>query len=124
MAGASEGMRRRAMGAYLRHLRQESGLSLDEVWVRSGVVPDTTERVEAGLKDISLVDADALGYLFRITTDALLHETDRLVELWTHGIPIDIPSPWDSDEPPRPQPRRPRARGKGGAGSSGPSPER
>lgn len=77
MASASPTVRRRELGARLRALRLDSGLTAEDVAARMEVSPAKISRIETGARGVSVADVRYLCDLYRVSTE----ERDRLLNL-------------------------------------------
>ena len=73
-------VRRRQLGAALRKLRTDAGLSLVEVATKLLLSPSKISRIESAQRNISARDVRDLMDLYRITDPAVRDELMRLVE--------------------------------------------
>jgi transcriptional regulator with XRE-family HTH domain len=75
-------IRKRLIGGQLRRLRDERGLSVEDVAGKLGVGPFTVRRQEYGETAVSVADAKAYAEIYEVTDDAVLQ---RLLDLAKHG---------------------------------------
>ena len=77
MASASPTVRRRELGARLRALRTDAGMTVDDVAARMEVSPAKISRIETGARGVSVADVRYLCDLYQVSTD----ERERLLNL-------------------------------------------
>lgn len=77
MAGASPTVRRRELGARLRELRTEAGLSVEDVADRIEVSPAKVSRLETGARGVNINDIRVLCDVYGVSAQ----ERDRLLTL-------------------------------------------
>jgi transcriptional regulator with XRE-family HTH domain len=77
VAGASPTVRRRELGARLRHLRLAADLSIDDVATRMEVSPAKVSRLETGARGVSINDVRVLCDVYQVSPE----ERDRLLNL-------------------------------------------
>lgn len=61
-----------AVGARLRHLRRQQGVTLGELAARTGISPSTLSRLEAGLRRPTLEQLLPLARTYGVTLDELV----------------------------------------------------
>lgn len=77
MTSPSPTVRRRELGARLRALRMERGLTVDDVAARMEVSPAKISRIETAARGVSLADVRFLCDLYQVSPE----ERDRLILL-------------------------------------------
>ena len=77
MASASPTVRRRELGARLRTLRTDAGMTVDDAAARMEVSPAKISRIETGARGVSVADVRYLCDLYQVSTD----ERERLLDL-------------------------------------------
>jgi transcriptional regulator with XRE-family HTH domain len=75
-------VRRRELGGILRSLRQERGMTVEQVAERLLCSPSKVSRMETGSRGATLRDVRDLCALYEVTDQA---ERDRLAKLATEG---------------------------------------
>lgn len=70
---ASPTLRRRELGALLRQLRQQAGLTVEEVAADMLCSPAKISRIETASRNISQRDVRDLGRIYRVSPDELAH---------------------------------------------------
>jgi transcriptional regulator with XRE-family HTH domain len=77
MASASPTVRRRELGARLRTLRADAGMTVEDAAARMEVSPAKISRIETGARGVSVADVRYLCDLYRVSAE----ERDRLLNL-------------------------------------------
>jgi transcriptional regulator with XRE-family HTH domain len=77
MTSASPTVRRRELGARLRALRTDAGMTVDDVATRMEVSPAKISRIETGARGVSVADVRFLCDLYRVSAE----ERERLLNL-------------------------------------------
>jgi transcriptional regulator with XRE-family HTH domain len=81
VTSASPTVRRRELGARLRALRLESGLTVEDVAGRMEVSPAKISRIETAARGVSIADVRFLCDLYEVSPE----ERDRLLALTGGG---------------------------------------
>jgi transcriptional regulator with XRE-family HTH domain len=85
MSSTSEVVFRQAIGAALRELRQETHLTLDDVWAATGIGPSQLVGIERGSRALHFAEAIYLAHVFETTLNEITARAEAIVEDWVNG---------------------------------------